>query len=205
MPPSPRKSPRASSEPNPPRAKAAACDSPRAKAAACKRILDPTSNSDLISTRIDDLVGYHIRRVQLMLFKQFDRELDPDMTPATLHMLLIIDENPGLTMSRIAEAHGVDRASLAPAIQKMVRKGWIERLGSPEDKRALMLNCTPEGRARALATLAKCRKLEAELLVALSLAERNELLSLLGRVARSQGWPRKESRTMMLAGAAHER
>jgi DNA-binding MarR family transcriptional regulator len=143
---------------------------------------------------MDDLVGYHIRRVQLMLFKQFDRVLDSDMTPATLHMLLIIDENPGLTMSRIADAHGVDRASIAPAIQKMVRKGWIERLGSPEDKRALMLNCTPEGRARALSTLAKVRELEAELLAALSLAERTELLALLGRVARSHHWRRKDPR-----------
>ena len=189
----------------------AASNAPRAKPAACNVILDPTTSSSLISTRIDDLVGYHIRRVQLMLFKQFDRDLDPDMTPATLHMLLIIDENPGLTMSRIAEAHGVDRASLAPAIQKMVRKGWIERLGSPEDKRALMLNCTPEGRARALATLSKCRQLESELLVALSLAERKELLSLLARVARSQRWRRKDARGikdargMLLAGAAQAR
>jgi DNA-binding MarR family transcriptional regulator len=183
----------------------AVSNAPRAKPAPCNVILDPTTSSSLISTRIDDLVGYHIRRVQLMLFKQFDRELDPDMTPATLHMLLIIDENPGLTMSRIAEAHGVDRASLAPAIQKMVRKGWIERLGSPEDKRALMLNCTPEGRARALATLSKCRQLESELLVALSLAERKELLSLLARVARSQRWRRKDARGMLLAGAAQAR
>jgi DNA-binding MarR family transcriptional regulator len=191
----PRKSPRAPSETTP----------PRAKPAASQNILDPTRNSSLVSTRIDDLIGYHIRRVQLMLFKQFDRELDPDMTPATLHMLLIIDENPGLTMSRIAEAHGVDRASLAPAIQKMVRKGWIERLGSPEDKRALMLNCTPEGRTRALTALTKCRQLEAELLVALSLAERKELLSLLGRVARSQRWRRKDLRGLMLASAAQAR
>jgi DNA-binding MarR family transcriptional regulator len=178
---------------------------PRAKAARCGNILDPTRATGLISTRMDDLIGYHIRRVQLMLFKQFDRELDPDMTPATLHMLLIIDENPGLTMSRIAEGHGVDRASLAPAIQKMVRKGWIERMGSPEDKRALMLNCTPEGRARALATLTKCRQLEAELLASLSLTERKELLSLLGRVARSQRWRRKDSRGLTLANAALER
>jgi DNA-binding MarR family transcriptional regulator len=148
-------------------------------------ILDPTRNT-LVSKRMDQLIGYHIRRVQLILFKRFERELDSEITPALLHLLLIIEENPGVTMSRIAAAHGIDRASIAPAVQRMQREGWIARITKPGDKRALMLRCTEKGQARALATLEKARAAEASVFVALSASEQKTLLALLDRVARIQ-------------------
>ena len=98
--------------------------------------------------------------------------------------MLIIDENPGITMSRIAAAHGVDRASLALPIQAMERKGWIERVTSPDDSRALALRCTPQGRNRALKLLGKVVELEREFLSELAPKERETLLSLLQHLAR---------------------
>jgi DNA-binding MarR family transcriptional regulator len=149
------------------------------------------------------LVGYHIRRVQLTLFKRFEKDLDSQTTPAVLHMLLLIDENPCVTMAKIAAAHGIDRASLAPAIKRMHRLGWIERVRSPSDKRALMLRCTERGRALALATLARARAIEAELLTELSAAEGQQLLALLKRVARRSQSAAKSTRNTPRAAAQH--
>lgn len=172
----------ASSNPSRGKSKAAASQ----QRACSGNILDPTRDPRLISKRMDQLIGYHVRRVQLTLYKGFERELDSEITPALLHLLLIIEENPGVTMSRIAAAHGIDRASVAPAVQRMQRAGWIARVTSPTDKRALMLKCTERGRARALATLHKARAVEASVFGTLSEQEQKTLLSLLDRVARTK-------------------
>jgi DNA-binding MarR family transcriptional regulator len=150
-----------------------------------EKILDPTRDAQLVSKRMDQLIGYHVRRVQLTLSKSLDRELEAEITPALLHLLLIIDENPGVTMSKIAAAHGIDRASVAPAVQRMQRQGWIARVASPTDKRALMLRCTERGRARAFATLRKAQAVEAAVFGVLSGQEQKALLGLLHRIARA--------------------
>jgi DNA-binding MarR family transcriptional regulator len=133
---------------------------------------------------MDQLVGYHIRRVQIILMQQFERMAEGEITPAMLHMLLLIEENPGVSMSTIAFEHGIDRASLVPAIQRMESKGWIERCTSPDDRRVLMLRCTEAGSRQAEMMLSKVYALEAKLLSDLSPKERDTLLILLKRVAR---------------------
>jgi DNA-binding MarR family transcriptional regulator len=152
--------------------------------ARCRNILNPGLDSPLTSRRMDELIGYHVRRVQIVLMQQFERMADSQITPAILHMLLLIEENPGVSMSTIASEHGVDRASLVPAIQRMESKGWIERSLSPDDKRVLMLRCTQTGSEQAKAMLAKVYALEADLLAGLTAKEQKQLLSLLQRVAR---------------------
>jgi DNA-binding MarR family transcriptional regulator len=147
-------------------------------------ILNPTLDAPLVSERMDELIGYHIRRVQIVVMQQFEKLAESQLTPAVFHMLLLIDENPDVSMSTIANQHGVDRASLVPAIQRMESKGWIERRSSPADKRILMLRCTEAGRQQANLMLAKVCGMEAGLLSELSAGEQTLLLSLLKRVAR---------------------
>jgi DNA-binding MarR family transcriptional regulator len=112
----------------------------------------------------------------------FERAAQGEITPAVFHMLLLIEENPGVSMSAIASAHGIDRASLMPAIQRMESAGWIERITSPEDKRVLMLRCTSAGSALNRNMLTKVRAIESALLDDLSADEQRTLLSLLKRV-----------------------
>lgn len=150
----------------------------------CQNILNPALDSQLTSKRMDQLVGYHIRRVQIILMQRFERMAEGEITPAMLHMLLLIEENPGVSMSTIAFEHGVDRASLVPAIQRMQSNGWIERCTSPDDKRILMLRCTPAGTQKAEEMLKKVYAMEGKLFVNLSLEEQQTLLALLKRVAR---------------------
>jgi DNA-binding MarR family transcriptional regulator len=149
-----------------------------------RNILNPTVETPLVSDRMDQLIGYHVRRVQIIVMQRFEKLADSRITPAMLHLLLLIDENPGVSMSTIASEHGVDRASLVPAIQRMESQGWIERRSSPDDRRILMLRCTPAGSLEAQTMFAKVEAMEAALLGDLSASEQRQLLSLLKRVAR---------------------
>lgn len=153
------------------------------KKSALKPILNPLLTNVTTSKRINQLVGYQIRRVQIMVMQSFDRLAEARISPAIFHMLLLIEENPGISMSTIASEHGVDRASLMPAIQRMENEGWIERITSPDDKRVLMLRCTKEGSDLNRMLLGKVRALESRMLSDLSSDEQRTLLSLLKRVA----------------------
>ena len=113
---------------------------------------------------------------------------------ASIGLLLLIEENPGVSMSTIATEHGVDRASLMPAIQRMESEGWIERITSPDDKRVLMLRCTPAGSELNRTLLTKVRALESRLLSDLSADEQRTLLSLLKRVADGSHQRKREQR-----------
>jgi DNA-binding MarR family transcriptional regulator len=111
-------------------------------------------------------LGYFVRRLQVWVFQDFIRTLAAiDLRPAQYSVLVLIAANPGASQSQIASRLGIERARLVRLLNKLEKRGLMERLGSPSDRRTHALRLTREGRktlkrAQTLAALHETRLAE---------------------------------------------
>ncbi|MAY87206.1 MAG: transcriptional regulator [Pseudooceanicola sp.] len=128
-------------------------------------------------------VSYRIRLLQIAAYKSFETVLAGFGTaPRYYGMLRIIQANPGIAQTRLAEAIFLDRSSLVPILDSMTRDGWIERRATPRDKRVRRVFLTPAG-AQMLDRLGQeVARHEAMMTAGLDGAEVGTLIGLLNRV-----------------------
>jgi DNA-binding MarR family transcriptional regulator len=112
---------------------------------------------------LDDHLGYLIRRIQVWVFQDFIRTLEPlDIRPAQYSVLVVIGANAGLSQSDIADTLGIERARLVRLLDRLEKRDLVRRLPSPRDRRSHALQLTAEGqrmlkRAKALAATHEMR------------------------------------------------
>jgi DNA-binding MarR family transcriptional regulator len=99
---------------------------------------------------LNDRLGYFVRRAQVWIFQDVMRDFAAnDIRPAQYSVLVVIEANPGLSQSDIADLLGIERARLVRLLDRLERRGYTERRPSPNDRRSHALHLTREGR-RAL-------------------------------------------------------
>ena len=74
--------------------------------------------------------------------------------PAHFPLLHLLSEQPR-TLSELAAFRGVSLPSMSSSVATLVGKGWIRRVTPGSDRRVVMLEVTPGGRA-ALDRVARC-------------------------------------------------
>lgn len=79
----------------------------------------------------------------------------------------------------------ISSGGLTDRLARLEARGLVRRIPSPEDRRSLMVELTPEGRAKAEAAFAEDMALELEMVSALTGKEREELARLLRKLAVS--------------------
>ncbi len=106
-----------------------------------------------MSTRNDDLrsieaeVGTLIRRVKRVMGERA-REVHPELHPMTYFMLTHLATHGPLRGADLADAFGMDKGGVSRQVQSLVDLGLVERMPAPEDRRAILLDATDEGRER---------------------------------------------------------
>ena len=110
-----------------------------------------------------------------------------DLHPRHFGMLSHLAANEGQSQQALSRALGIHRSAVVALVDDLEHRGLAERRRDPDDRRAYTLYLTPQGR-QLLAELQRvAEEHEAELLTALDASERSQLISLLQRVAESQG------------------
>lgn len=131
---------------------------------------------------LDHLVGFHLRLAQLAVFKDFGSRLDAlGVTPAIYSVLEVLRRNPGLTQSRLATAVRLERSSMVPLLDKLGRRGLVERRASTTDRRHNHLYLTVAGDDLMQQADRQLEQHEACVCAGLSDAEKRTLLKLLRR------------------------
>ena len=106
-----------------------------------------------MSTRYDDLrrveaeVGSLIRRVKRVMGERA-REVHPDLHPMTYAILTHLATNGPMRGADLSDAFGMDKGGVSRQVQALVDLGLVERQPDPEDRRAILLDATAEGRTR---------------------------------------------------------
>jgi len=129
---------------------------------------------------LSGLLGYRLRVAQQTVFRDFARSI-PEASPGRVGILLLIDANPGVTQSRLAQAVGIDRSTMVGVLHALQARELIERRRG-EDRRTNGLWLTRTGRALVASLKQRIRIHERRVASRLSAAERVQLLALLEKL-----------------------
>lgn len=134
---------------------------------------------------LPSLLGYHLRRAQVAVFRHFARTVsaEADITPSLFGMLQVIAANPGLTPSGLAEAMGVDKSAIVKVVNQLGERGLIWRAPLPNDRRSHCLPLTPQGAAALARMEALVLAHEDEFAKGLTAEEKATLIRLLQKLA----------------------
>ena len=105
------------------------------------------------------------------------------ISQAAATALAVIDgAGTPLTPSQVADRVLIASATMTATLDLLERRGWIRRVPNPADRRSVLIEITPDGRAIADQLLPGIRKLERSILSALTPGERAHLLEMLAKI-----------------------
>ncbi len=131
---------------------------------------------------LGDHVGFHLRLAQLAVFEHIGKTLkEIDVTPAIFSVLEVLHQNDGITQSKLAAAVRLERSSVVPLLDKLAKRGLVERRASTTDRRHNHLHLTDAGRELLAEALRRASQHEKEVCKPFTIAEKKLLLELLSR------------------------
>ncbi|NQU71483.1 MAG: MarR family transcriptional regulator [Rhodospirillales bacterium] len=135
---------------------------------------------------LPDLIGYHLRCAQVTVFQHYSTTMGKlSISAPQFGTLLLIESNPGISQSSVAEALRFDRSTLVQIIDRLESRDLVVREVSAQDRRSHALRLTSEG-AKLLAQLKEIAlQHEEDIAHRLSAEERATLMLLLDRVHSS--------------------
>ena len=142
----------------------------------------PSGADRLAQGVLPRLLGYWLRLAQQAAFRDFAQAVK-GFSPGQVGILVLINANPGVTQSRLAEAVGLDRSTLVGVLHTLQGRGLVARRRG-EDRRTNGLTLTPAGRSELSRARGCIAVHERRFASRLSAQERTRLLVLLRKLSR---------------------
>lgn len=123
--------------------------------------------------RLNDYVGFRMRRVQNQLAANFVAETAQfNIRSGLFSALALIEANPGLSQQELSDVVGLDKSVTVQIVDELEKRGWAMRERSTVDRRRHALSLLPEGKTFLDQLFAIMLKVEAEVLAQLSPEDR---------------------------------
>lgn len=138
---------------------------------------------DLALGRIDDYLGFRLRRIQNRLSKDFAAAVaEYGLRQGLFSSLALISANPGTSQASVSREVGLDKSVTVSIVDDLERRGWAERRPSDTDRRRHALYTTPAGEAFLNEMFAVLDRTERKAADQLSTAEFALLQEMLDRI-----------------------
>ena len=140
--------------------------------------------AEATATSLAAVAGFRLRRLQGLFaahYVAWFRAVGLAVTPVQGGILLLIDENPGLTQIALARLLRIEPPSLTQALNPLIEAGLVERSRAAHDGRAVALSLSPGGREAVETVRRETPAQEAEALSGLTAGERAAILALLDK------------------------
>ena len=145
------------------------------------------TRAGLDQSRLTHLVGYAATRASVELKKSFQKHLGPlKLKAVEFSILVLVASNERVNQKQLGESLEVSAPNMAITLDRMVERGWVERVRSTEDRRAQLIHLTPAGRHLVQCAEKIAATMENEATRVLSEGERLLLIELLLKVARGK-------------------
>ncbi|RUL99751.1 MarR family winged helix-turn-helix transcriptional regulator [Rhizobium chutanense] len=96
----------------------------------------------------DTCLCLHVQRAARALARLFDDALRPaGLTNGQFSLMMSLNRPEPPPMGPVAALLAMDQTTLTAALKPLQRKGWIEVMENPKDRRRRLLRLTPEGKA----------------------------------------------------------
>jgi len=132
------------------------------------------------------VIGYRLRRAQLAVYEDYQRDAPAPVAPSQLGILVIIDENPEMTQQQLCEGIGVDKSTFAIRLDRLADRGLLRRVRSEDDRRRNSLRLTAKGKATLRTMLVHVERHERRIFARLSAVEREQLMELLKKIGEPE-------------------
>ena len=143
-----------------------------------------TAGSELDATRLSHLVGYAASRAAITMRKVFTKHMEPlDLKIVEFSILMLVAQNLQVNQKQLGQALDISAPNMAVTLDRMVERGWVERVRSTKDRRAQHIHLTSAGSHLVQRAEKIAATMEAPSLAVLSAAERALLIELLHKVA----------------------
>lgn len=150
-----------------------------------------SAKADLTPQQVDQsslqhLLGYHMAQADIPAKAAFYKYIGEPLKLRHVEftILMLVKSNPAVTQKQLSQTLAVTAANITILLDRLVEKGWIERMRSETDRRVQHIVLTAAGAALAEQSHALSLTCEAEMLRHLTEGERIMLLELLDKVAR---------------------
>lgn len=97
-----------------------------------------------------------VRRIRRVIAERA-RMLHPELSPVAYSMLLALSDSGPRRASDLVEIFSIDKGAVSRQVQALLELDLIERTPDPEDRRAMILEISHEGRLR-LASISADRR-----------------------------------------------
>jgi DNA-binding MarR family transcriptional regulator len=143
-----------------------------------------TADEGLDQSRLTHLVGYATTRASIAMRKVFAGHFDPlELKVVEFSILMLVAANAEVNQKQIGAALDISAPNLAVTLDRMVERGWVERVRATRDRRSMHIHLTAAGRELVQRAEKIAATMEAPALRMLSVAERALLIELLMKVA----------------------
>lgn len=135
-----------------------------------------------------NMEGHLIRRLHQLsgqVFQRHTEEAGFELTPVQFSALHTLRANPGVEQAQLAALIAYDRATLGSVLDRLEKKGYIQRAVSPTDRRAREVRLTDAGLALVEAATPVVEALQAEIAQGLDDKERGLLVNLMRKVVNA--------------------
>lgn len=135
---------------------------------------------------LDALPGHYIRRLQQIAVAVFLEETaEFGITPVQFAALQAVQQQPGLDQRSLARTIGYDTSTIGGVVDRLEKRGLLQRQASPSDRRVRQLVLTAEGQRVLTLIIAPMQRAQHRMLAPLPEDQRAEFLRML--VALVQG------------------
>jgi DNA-binding MarR family transcriptional regulator len=112
-----------------------------------------------------------------------------DITPRQYAVLSVVAKKDSVSQTDIVNATGIDRSTTAQLVERLVKKGWLQRRRAKDDARAYAVRLTAAGRKAIKIGENACLEVDEKMLAGLSSAQHAKLIKALGTIVQELGSP----------------
>ena len=135
-------------------------------------------------SRLSSLLGFRLRRAETVMHRDFILSLKPcDLTQKHFAVLLLIQENPGISQIELCAALGTDPNTMIAFIDRLSDRGLVCRIRSTVDRRKTELHVSDAGVELLDKALALIAEHEARFRARFSATELERLMDCLDRLS----------------------
>ncbi len=146
---------------------------------------EPAHITDVDTRYLESLIGYNARRAALVSMELFLPNMaEFDLRPVEFSVLSLVNHNPGITSRQLCTALSILPPNLVGLVNRVEKRGLLQRQPHPHDGRAQGLHLTAAGSKFMREAERAATALEQQVASALSASEAQTLMRLLRKVYR---------------------
>lgn len=135
-------------------------------------------------TLLNDCINFQLNKLGKMVSRYFSEKLMVcDITPVQYSVLKCLWVKDFQAPSQISQTLSLDSSSLTGLLDRMESKGLLRRIPDSEDRRAIQVILTPQGKALEQPTEKLIEEANVEVLQCLTEKEKMQLFNSLNKIA----------------------